>query len=212
MNTDKSGAPVPETWRTRPLKTLRMIRVNPAVFHVHPRELLLLLLLFWMQCPIRCSCMSLSIGIRAAVPTDVARILQIERDSPAAAHWPESKYFDAIEQTERMVLVVEESGRLLGFLVASTATLEWELENIAVSRPSQRQGIGRALLTALIDRAREAGASEIRQDIRVSNRAAQRLGQSVGFVQQGCRKGYYRSPEEDALLFNYLLAGPTMPR
>jgi ribosomal protein S18 acetylase RimI-like enzyme len=60
----------------------------------------------------------------------------------------------------------------------------------------------------LIDRAREAGATEIRQEIRVSNTAAQKLGLSVGFIQQGRRPDYYRDPVEDALLFKHLL-GPT---
>jgi ribosomal-protein-alanine N-acetyltransferase len=148
------------------------------------------------------------ITIRAAVPADLAAILQIDRDSPTAAHWSESNYRQAIEQAERLVLVAEESEELLGFLVASTATAEWELENVAVSTLAQRQGVGRALLNGLIQRAKEAGASEIRQEIRASNLAAQRLGQAVGFVQQGRRKGYYRNPDEDALLFNYLLSGP----
>lgn len=156
--------------------------------------------------------MSRNIAIRAAVADDIVAILQTERGSLAAAHWPESRYREAIEQTERLVLVAEESDELLGFLVVSTTTVEWELENIAVSRAFHRQGIGRALLTGLVDRAREAGASEIRQEIRASNLAAQRLGQSVGFVQRGRRKGYYRSPDEDALLFNYLLGEPETPR
>jgi ribosomal-protein-alanine N-acetyltransferase len=148
------------------------------------------------------------IAIRAAVPADLADVLQIDRNSPTAAHWPESSYRQAIEQAGRLVLVAEESEEVLGFLVSSTATAEWELENIAVAKLAQRQGVGRALLNALIQRAKEAGASEIRQEIRASNLAAQSLGQAVGFVQRGRRKGYYRNPDEDALLFNYLLSGP----
>ena len=148
------------------------------------------------------------ITIRAAVPADLGAVLRIERDLPTAAHWPEANYRQTIEEAERLVLVAEESGKVLGFLVASTATAEWELENIAVSILAQRQGIGTALMNGLIQRAKEAGASEIRQEIRASNMAAQRLGQAVGFVQRGQRKSYYRNPDEDALLLNYLLSGP----
>jgi ribosomal-protein-alanine acetyltransferase len=149
--------------------------------------------------------------IRAAVPADLADILQIDRDSPTAAHWPESSYRQAIEQAGRLVLVAEESNEVLGFLVASTATAEWELENIAVSSSAQRQGVGGSLMSTLIQRAKEAGAGEIWQEIRASNLAAQRMGQAVGFVQQGRRKSYYRNPDEDALLFNYLLSRPIKP-
>ena len=152
------------------------------------------------------------IAIRVASSSDVTAILQIDRDSPTAAHWPESSYRAAINQAERLALVAEESGQVLGFLVASIATAEWELENIAVSGAAQRQGIGRALLKVLIDRARQAGTAEIRQEIRASNLGAQRLGQSVGFVQRGRRPSYYHDPEEDALLFNYLVRPPQKAR
>lgn len=148
------------------------------------------------------------VAIRVAVLADIAAIMQIDRESPTAAHWSEATYQKALEQHRRLVLVAEGQEGPLGFLVASTATVEWELENIAVMSSARRRGVGRALLNALIDRARAAGAVEIRQEIRASNLAAQQLGQSIGFVQKGLRKSYYRDPEEDALLFNYLLAWP----
>ena len=135
-------------------------------------------------------------------------ILRIERDSQTAAHWNQAEYLRAIERSDRLVLVADESQQIRGFLIASTATLEWELENIAVALSTQRRGVGRSLMNALISQAREAGAAEIRQEIRASNVAAQHLGQSVGFVQRGGRKGYYSNPDEDALLFNYLLHPP----
>lgn len=143
--------------------------------------------------------------IRVAVPADLDAIMHIERSSHMAAHWTEAEYARAIAQSDHLVLVSEESEQISGFLVASTAALEWELENVAVSLSSRRRGVGRSLLQALISRAREAGATEIRQEIRASNVAAQRLGQSVGFMERGRRKDYYRNPDEDALLFNYLV-------
>jgi ribosomal-protein-alanine acetyltransferase len=152
--------------------------------------------------------MDRSTHVRAAVPADIGAIMRIERDSPTASHWTETDYTRAIAQSDRLVLVSEESGKISGFLVASTATIEWELENIAVAPSGRRRGSGRALMAALIRRARQAGAGEIRQEIRASNLAAQRLGQSVGFLQTGRRKGYYGNPDEDALLFNYLVRVP----
>ena len=150
--------------------------------------------------------------MRVAVPADLAAILQIDRESPTAAHWPDTAYQDALKQPARLVLVAEGQEGTLGFLVASMAAVEWELENIAVMSSARRRGVGRALLNALIDLARAAGSTEIRQEIRASNLPAQRLGQSVGFVQQGRRKGYYRDPDEDAFLFNYLLLKPKTTR
>lgn len=145
------------------------------------------------------------IVIRSPLPDDLPQIFQIERDSASAAHWPEATYSKAIAEANRLVFVAEYESQIRGFLVASTAASEWELENIAVSPMARRRGIGRALMSALIEHARQAKATEIRQEIRASNVAAQGLGQSVGFVQDGRRRGYYRDPMEDALLFKYLV-------
>ena len=150
-------------------------------------------------------------SIRLARAEDLASLLEIERDSPTAAHWQELDYRKAISQSERLVLVAARDSRVLGFLVASVATEEWELENIAVAAPARRRGVGRGLMQALIVRARRAKAVEIRQEIRASNAIAQQLGQSVGFVEEGRRRKYYRDPAEDALLFKYLVEKPEEP-
>jgi [ribosomal protein S18]-alanine N-acetyltransferase len=146
------------------------------------------------------------VTIRAAGVRDLPSVLTIEHDSPAAAHWRDSDYAKALNEPERLFLVaVEEADhRVVGFLVASIATEEWELENIAVSPAARRRGIGRALMNALIQQAQHRGAVEIRQEVRASNAPAQNLGRSVGFVPKGRRKDYYRNPVEDALLFKYL--------
>jgi ribosomal-protein-alanine N-acetyltransferase len=147
-------------------------------------------------------------AVRQAGLADLVAILRVERSSCEAAHWPEFTYAQAITSPDQIVLVASQASDVLGFVIASRAASEWELENIAVSSAARRQGIGRALLEALIREARAAGATEIRQEIRVSNLAAQRLGQAVGFLQQGRRKEYYRDPQEDAILFSYLLKSP----
>lgn len=142
---------------------------------------------------------------RTATSSDLAAILDIERQSGSAAHWSISHYESALRDPKRLVLVAEQNRQLIGFLVASAATSEWELENIAVTPVQRRRGIGSELLADLLARARAEGASEIRQEIRASNSAAQFLGQAIGFKQEGRRPNYYRNPVEDALLFKYLV-------
>lgn len=146
--------------------------------------------------------------ISSANTSAIPFILSIQRASPYASQWSYEDYAAAISQADRLVLIAAQDFMVVGFLVASTAISEWELENIAVAPESRKQGIGRALLGSLIVRARESGAKEIRQEIRASNSAAQKLGLSVGFIQEGRRPSYYRDPVEDALLFKYLLTQP----
>ncbi|MBV9074124.1 MAG: ribosomal protein S18-alanine N-acetyltransferase [Acidobacteria bacterium] len=150
----------------------------------------------------------LAFTIRRAELDDAAAICDIASASPTAGQWTRQTYDSAIQSAARLVLVAMAGDQIAGFVVASTASPEWELENIAVAASSRRQGVGRRLMEALIEHARQAGACEIRQEIRASNLAAQRLGQVIGFRQQGKRPAYYRDPQEDALLFNYLLCQP----
>jgi ribosomal-protein-alanine N-acetyltransferase len=142
--------------------------------------------------------------IRPATAADLASIVSIERSSDTAAHWNEAEYATALHG-RRLILVAELASNIVGFLVASTATEEWELENIAVDPTQRKRGVGRALMAALIDYARLAGAVEVRQEIRQSNVSAQALAEQTGFLQEGKRTGYYASPSEDALLFKHLL-------
>lgn len=143
--------------------------------------------------------------IRLATVADLPAILAIERASPAAAHWPNSEYAGAVTSPTRLTLVAEEDSEIVGFVVALTAVSEWDLENIAVHPDSRRRGVGRALMQAFIDAGAQARATEIRQEIRASNLAAQRLAQSCGFLQEGRRAGYYREPMDDAMLFKLMI-------
>jgi ribosomal-protein-alanine N-acetyltransferase len=153
---------------------------------------------------------SMDLMIRAAIQSDVDAVLAIEQASPTAAHWPRAQYENAIGNDNKLFFIAERGNSLAGFVIASTGIEEWELENIAVLPSARRQGTGLALINALISAAERAGATEIRQEIRASNLAAQKLGQHVGFIQNGRRPGYYRDPQEDALLFKHLV--PAAPQ
>ncbi|MBQ6570373.1 MAG: ribosomal protein S18-alanine N-acetyltransferase [Clostridia bacterium] len=72
------------------------------------------------------------------------------------------------------------------------------IANIAVLPEARRCGIGKKLLTALCDYAKEAGAAEITLEVRQSNRAAIDLYVKMGFETVGKRKDFYKKPTEDA--------------
>ena len=71
---------------------------------------------------------------------------------------------------------------------------------LAVHPDYRRRGVGRYLLTTMIHNAREKGFRRVTLEVRKSNSAAQRLYQSLGFVGNGVRRGYYSNDGEDALL------------
>jgi ribosomal-protein-alanine N-acetyltransferase len=75
------------------------------------------------------------------------------------------------------------------------------LENVAVGEPSRRRGLGRQLVAALADAARQQHARAIFLEVRESNAAARALYRASGFQESGRRSGYYSCPTEDAILY-----------
>ena len=83
---------------------------------------------------------------------------------------------------------------VVGFAGMQQVLDEGYITNIAV------QGLGRAMLGALIDHCRESGASFLTLEVRQSNAPAIALYESMGFLPEGRRKNFYRQPTEDAIL------------
>lgn len=149
----------------------------------------------------------MAIVVRPAVPADLERVLAIARNSGTPAQWPEKEYKkvfapDPRGTQNRLVLVIRDEKQVQGFIIGRLAVDQWEIENIAVDRNAQRRGLGRQLLRAFLDRARERG-SAVFLEVRESNLAARNLYSAMGFVQAGRRRSYYRAPEEDAVVLKF---------
>ena len=134
-------------------------------------------------------------------------MLQLDRQSPTAAHWTDEQYRQAFqgEGPDRLLLVAESSLDILGFLVARHVAPEWELENIVVAPSARRKGLGKRLLDALLAAARETNSSAIFLEVRESNTSARTLYEKAGFEPAGRRKSYYTDPVEDAVMYRLTL-------
>lgn len=99
----------------------------------------------------------------------------------------------------RSLLAVAD-GKTVGYVIYWRLPGETDIHNLAVHPDHRRQGVGRALLQAVVEETRREGLRRITLEVRKSNEAAQRLYQSLGFVSQGVRKGYYSDDGEDALI------------
>jgi len=114
--------------------------------------------------------------------------------------WPQSSFLDAIADPRAVCLVAERGGAVAGYLIATLVPPLAELQNLGTAPEQQRAGVARALVDELIDVCRARGVRELGLEVRVSNAAAQALYRTHGFRLVGLRRGYYRRPEEDALL------------
>lgn len=101
----------------------------------------------------------------------------------------------------------DETCRVIAFVVAQRVLDEASILNVAVDPHWQSQGIGRRLLDNVMEEYRQNGVRRMLLEVRASNRRARQLYESLGFSQDGCRRGYYPGHDgrEDALLYSLAL-------
>lgn len=132
-----------------------------------------------------------------------------ERDLPGCAAlerlcfaepWSEESLRLFLTEPHRGWVWRDGSGTVLGYVGLFCAPDEGEVTDLAVDPGARRQGIGRALMTRLLEDARAAGYARVSLEVRVSNAPALALYESLGFERVGTRRNFYRHPVEDAVI------------
>ena len=103
-------------------------------------------------------------------------------------------------RSTRAYRVARSGTTVVGYGGLMLAGPDAHVTTLAVSPAHQRRGIGTLLLADLARVARERGCRNLTLEVRVGNRAAQRLYAAFGFVPAGIRKNYYVETNEDALV------------
>jgi ribosomal-protein-alanine N-acetyltransferase len=95
-------------------------------------------------------------------------------------------------------LVAIEDGKLLGYVGMLCVLDEGQIVNVATHPDSRRRGVGRALMSAIEQLAKDRGIVFLSLEVRESNIAARSLYSSLGWVECGIRKNFYSKPTENA--------------
>jgi ribosomal-protein-alanine N-acetyltransferase len=77
---------------------------------------------------------------------------------------------------------------------------EAHFTNLAVRAEQRRSGLGKALLQAMLKKAKEQGCVRATLEVRPSNLGAIALYEQAGFAAAALRPRYYSDNDEDALL------------
>jgi ribosomal-protein-alanine N-acetyltransferase len=101
---------------------------------------------------------------------------------------------------QAMGLVALEDGRLLGYVGMMCVLDEGQIINVATHPDARRRGVGRALMIAIEQSAKERGIVFLSLEVRESNAAARSLYSSLGWVECGIRKNFYSKPTENACI------------
>lgn len=132
---------------------------------------------------------------------DLDRICEIENAS-FSDPWSASAFRAAIDDPliRFISAFADNSADPAGYAIMRVLLDEAEILSIAVSDEYRRRGIGREMMTFLLDGACADGVSNVYLEVRESNTAARELYGSLGFAPIGKRRKYYTKPTEDAIV------------
>ena len=126
-------------------------------------------------------------------------ILPIE-NAVNGSPWSERSFRNEIDHPHGIFRVAVLDGEVVGYGALWLVIDEAHVTNVAVAPDHQRRGIGRRLMTELLDVAKMKGMSCATLEVRAGNAPALHLYESLGFDRSALRRGYYPDNKEDAVV------------
>lgn len=119
--------------------------------------------------------------------------------------WTKEQLESQLPDEQHCFLIALEEERVLGYVGMMHVLDEGYISNVAVSPDARRRGIGDALVSGILERAKKLQLSFVTLEVRESNQGAIALYRKHGFMGVGRRKNYYEQPREDAILMTIYL-------
>jgi ribosomal-protein-alanine N-acetyltransferase len=138
--------------------------------------------------------------IRACRSADLAEVHRILRAAPESATWSAEGLASFFELYPGHNLVACSRHEIVGFISGRRVADEGEILNLAVKGIHRRRGMGRALVSALLEALEREGVGRVFLEVRESNAEGIAFYRALGFSQIGRREGYYREAIEAALV------------
>jgi [ribosomal protein S18]-alanine N-acetyltransferase len=149
--------------------------------------------------------------LRTMTPADLDDVLVLERSLFGEEAWSRQMLEGELAEQprSRYYLVADDDGVITGYAGLLVAANQADVVTLAVAADRWGQGVGSALLEALLAEAARRRCTEVFLEVRADNTRAQRLYRRYGFSQIGIRKGYYQPSGTDALVMRRDAAGDT---
>jgi [ribosomal protein S18]-alanine N-acetyltransferase len=137
------------------------------------------------------------ISVHEGSAHDVAAIMPVMEtafDPGFGEAWTAAQCLSTLAMPGSLLLCALHGDAIQGFTLSRWVADEEELLLIAVSPHVRRGGIGRALIKALTDNARQSGRANLFLEVREGN-PAMALYRETGFQPIGRRPGYYKGKD-----------------
>ncbi|MDE0034719.1 MAG: ribosomal protein S18-alanine N-acetyltransferase [Deltaproteobacteria bacterium] len=143
--------------------------------------------------------------LRSMTVADIDEVMAIET-AAFASPWSRQFFLEELQATHAKSVLCQRDGKPIGYVIYWELPGELDIHNVAVHPRFRRQGVARAMLADIIERATSRGFRRMTLEVRKSNDPAQTLYRSLGFEVCGLRKGYYSDNGEDAWVMERKLA------
>ena len=133
--------------------------------------------------------------------SDLYEIYQLEKIIFKDEAWTQEMLkIELLGNENSKTLIFEENGRILGYLMARSVLKEYNIINMGVFPPRQKEGIGTMLLSNFLESIKNN--SSVFLEVKKSNLNAIELYKTIGFKVFDKRKNYYKDGSS-ALIMNY---------
>jgi ribosomal-protein-alanine N-acetyltransferase len=140
--------------------------------------------------------------IRKMIAHDLEQVIAIDQVS-FSLPWPQRSFqFELTDNLASRCWVAELDGRIVAMIVSWFIIDELHVATIATHPEFRGRGIGKKLLIHALLSAKKEGAVKSFLEVRASNVVAQNMYRTLGFVEDGRRKEYYKDNNEDAILMS----------
>ena len=136
---------------------------------------------------------------RRSIPADAKGIAALE-----AAVFPDAGDLRSVEDlisTEgAMCFTAVDNGEVVAYVIGRLIAPEGEIYRVAVAESHRRRGVAYRLLDYAVKTSRGKGLESLFLEVRSRNTPAINLYRAYGFNEIARRKGYYKNPDDDAII------------
>jgi len=132
-------------------------------------------------------------------PEDIPEVAALEKQVYVQP-WSEASFAEILARPYSLYVAARTGGRLAGYAGLLRSGDEADITHVVTSPDCRRQGVGRAMLSRLLQEGGREGIRSFTLEVRVSNEGAIALYHQAGFEDCGVRPHFYQYPTEDALI------------
>lgn len=138
--------------------------------------------------------------IRTMTAEDVDKAAALEAEN-FSEPWSAAAFLEEIKKDTSFYMVAEEGEDIVGVCGIVTSFDEGEVLNVSVRKEYRGRGIAYEMLNRLLEDAYAKGIRHFTLEVREGNAGARHLYEKLGFVCEGIRPNFYRSPAENAAIY-----------